>query len=113
GVCVRWEAEASRAAGPKTRVVCIRTGLALENDGGALQKMLPPFRFGVGGPLGSGRQYWPWIHRADWVDLVRWTVMTPAITGPVNATAPAPVTNAEFASALGRVLHRPSFMPAP
>lgn len=112
-VCVRWEAEANRAAGPHTRVVCVRTGLVLEKDGGALPAMLPPFRFGAGGPLGSGRQYWPWIHRADWVDLVRWTMLTTAVEGPVNATAPAPVTNADFARALGRALHRPSFLPAP
>ena len=75
--------------------------------------MLPPFKFGVGGPVGSGRQYWPWIHRADWIDLVRWSMRTDGVSGPVNATAPHPVTNAEFASALGRALHRPAFMPAP
>ena len=63
-VCVQWEAEAMRAASDRTRVVCIRTGLVLERDGGALPQMLPPFRFGAGGPVGSGRQYWPWIHRA-------------------------------------------------
>ena len=67
-VCVQWEAEAMRAASDRTRVVCIRTGLVLERDGGALPQMLPPFRFGAGGPVGSGRQYWPWIHRADWID---------------------------------------------
>jgi uncharacterized protein (TIGR01777 family) len=112
-VSVQWEAEATGAAGAETRVVCVRTGLVLEKDGGALPQMLPPFRLGVGGPVGSGRQYWPWIHRADWVDIVRWAVETPAVTGPINATGPAPVTNAEFARALGRTLHRPAFMPAP
>jgi uncharacterized protein (TIGR01777 family) len=112
-VCQQWEAEASRAASATTRVACIRTGLALERDGGALPQMLPPFKFGVGGPVGSGRQYWCWIHRDDWVDLVRWTIATAAVSGPVNATAPEPVRNAEFARALGRALHRPSFMPAP
>ena len=65
-----------------TRVVCIRTGLVLERDGGALPQMLPPFKFGVGGPVGSGRQYWPWIHRADWIDLVRWSIQNrQAVTG--------------------------------
>jgi uncharacterized protein len=112
-VCQQWEAEANRAASPRTRVVCIRTGLVLERDGGALPQMLPPFTFGVGGPVGSGRQYWPWIHRADWIDLVRWAIRTDAAAGPLNATAPEPVRNAEFARALGRALRRPSFMPAP
>jgi uncharacterized protein len=112
-VCVEWEAEAARAAGARTRVACVRTGLVLERDGGALPQMLPPFRFGLGGPIGSGRQFWPWIHRSDWIDLVRWAIRTDAAAGPINATAPAPVTNAEFARALGRALHRPSFMPAP
>jgi uncharacterized protein len=78
-----------------------------------LPQMLPPFRLGAGGPVGSGRQYWPWIHRDDWVALVRWAIITTAVSGPVNATAPNPVTNATFASALGRAMHRPAFMPAP
>ena len=82
-------------------------------DGGALPQMLPPFRFGAGGPVGSGRQYWPWIHRDDWIALVRWAIATPAASGAINATAPQPVTNAEFARALGRAMHRPAFMPAP
>ena len=112
-VCQQWETEANRAASPRTRVVCIRTGLALERDGGALPQMLLPFKFGAGGPVGSGRQYWPWIHRTDWIDLVRWAIRTDAAAGPLNATAPNPVRNAEFARALGRALHRPSFMPAP
>ena len=112
-VCEQWEAEANGAASPRTRVVCIRTGLVLERDGGALPQMLPPFKIGAGGPIGSGRQYWSWIHRADWIDLVRWAIRTDAAAGPLNATAPEPVRNAEFAHALGRALHRPSFMPAP
>jgi uncharacterized protein (TIGR01777 family) len=112
-VCIKWEAEALRAAGPRTRVVCIRTGLPLALDGGALPPMLPPFKFGVGGPVGSGRQYWPWIHRDDWVALAQWTLQSPSVSGPVNATAPSPRPNAEFAQTLGRVLHRPAFMPAP
>jgi len=113
GVCVQWEAEAARAATSRTRVACVRTGIVLERDGGALPQMLPPFWFGAGGPVGSGRQYWPWIHREDWINLVCWVLRSPAATGAINATAPAPVTNAEFARALGRALHRPAFMPAP
>lgn len=112
-VCEQWESEAMRGAEGATRVVCIRTGLVLETDGGALPRMLPPFKLGAGGPLGSGRQYWPWIHRADWISLVRWTIDNPSATGPLNATAPTPVTNAEFTRALARALHRPAFLPAP
>src|SRR5205085_8633911 len=112
-VCVEWEAEAHRAAAPGTRVVCVRTGIVLEKDGGALQQMLPPFKFGAGGPVGSGRQYWPWIHRHDWIALVRWAIDTTSVVGPVNATGPRPVTNREFATALGHAMRRPSFMPAP
>jgi uncharacterized protein (TIGR01777 family) len=112
-VCVTWEEEACRAATAPTRVVCVRTGLVLEKDGGALPQMLPPFKIGAGGPVGSGRQYWPWIHRQDWIDLVRWAIRTPDASGAINATAPHPVTNADFARALGRAMHRPAFMPAP
>jgi uncharacterized protein (TIGR01777 family) len=112
-VAEQWEREAMRAASDRTRVVCIRTGIALEKDGGALPQMLPPFWFFAGGPVGSGRQYWPWIHRDDWVALVQWAIATPAVSGAINASAPHPVTNAEFAHALGRAMHRPSFMPAP
>lgn len=112
-VCVQWEAEAHRAKSPRTRVICVRTGLVIEKDGGALPPLLMPFKLFAGGPVGSGRQYWPWIHRNDWVGLVRWAIGQPAVAGPLNATAPTPVTNAEFARALGRALRRPAFMPAP
>jgi uncharacterized protein (TIGR01777 family) len=112
-VCVEWETEAMRAATAGTRVVCLRTGLVLARDGGALRKMLPPFWFGLGGPVGSGRQFWPWIHRHDWIDLVRFALKTPAVAGPFNATAPEPVTSGEFARALGRAIRRPAFLPAP
>ena len=111
--CLEWETEALAAESPRTRVVRLRTGLALERDGGALKQMLPPFQMGVGGPVGSGRQYWPWIHREDWIGLVKFTMQTPQVTGPLNASAPNPTTNAEFTKALGRALHRPAFMPAP
>jgi uncharacterized protein (TIGR01777 family) len=75
--------------------------------------MLPPFMLFAGGPVGSGRQYWPWIHLDDWVGLVQWAIDTPAVAGALNATAPNPVTNEEFARALGRALHRPALLPAP
>jgi hypothetical protein len=112
-VCKAWEAEASAVKAPDTRVVLVRTGLVLERHGGALPKMLPPFWFGAGGPVGSGRQYWPWIHLADWVALVKWLVATPEAAGPFNASATIPVSNATFARALGRAIHRPAFVPAP
>ena len=112
-VSVQWEAAATAAASARTRLVCIRTGLVLEKDGGALPQMLPPFKVGAGGPVGSGRQYWPWIHRDDWIALLRWAIQTPEAAGALNATAPNPVTNADFARALGRAMHRPAFMPAP
>jgi uncharacterized protein (TIGR01777 family) len=111
-VCRQWEDEAQRAS-RRTRVVCIRTGVVLERDGGALPQMLPPFWFGAGGPVGSGQQFWPWIHREDWIALVRWTIATTAVSGAVNVTAPHPVTSQAFARALGRAMHRPAFMPAP
>jgi uncharacterized protein (TIGR01777 family) len=112
-LCVEWEAEAQRAASRPARVVLLRTGLVLERSGGLLPEMMRPFRFFAGGPLGSGRQYMPWVHRLDWIEMVRWIVDTPAVAGPVNVAAPHPVTNAEFARALGRALHRPALLPAP
>jgi uncharacterized protein (TIGR01777 family) len=112
-VCVEWEGQAQSAASSRTRVVCVRTGLVLDRRQGALPKMLPPFWFGAGGPVGSGRQYWPWIHLADWVGLVRFAIETPAVSGAVNLTAPNPVTNRDFAKALGRALHRPALIPTP
>lgn len=112
-VCVRWEEEAVRGAGAASRVACVRTGLVIDKDGGALPRMLLPFRVGAGGSIGSGRQYWPWIHRDDWIALVRWMIDTPEATGPINATAPNPVSNGEFSRALGRALHRPVFMRVP
>ena len=108
-----WEAEARRAASPRTRVVPRRTGMVIERSGGALVKLLPVFRLFAGGPMGSGRQYISWIHRLDYLEMVRWIIATPEINGPVNATAPHPVTSREFARALGRALRRPSSLPAP
>ncbi|NOT25749.1 MAG: TIGR01777 family protein [Acidobacteria bacterium] len=107
-----WE-QAALAAGPRTRTVLLRTGLALERSGGVLPQMALPFRFFAGGPIGSGRQYLSWIHRDDWVAMTTWALTNPAVSGPLNATAPEPATNREFTKALGRALHRPAFMPAP
>ena len=112
-LCVEWEAEAQKAARPGVRVVPLRTGIVLEKSGGALPAMMRPFRFFAGGPLGTGRQYMPWIHRHDWIEMVRWIVDTPAVDGPVNTCAPHPVTSSEFARSLGHALHRPAFLPAP
>ncbi len=108
----QWEAAANDVA-DLTRVALIRTGIVLDRAGGALPKMLPPFQMFVGGPLGSGHQYMPWIHKDDWVSLVSWIVTAEGARGPVNATSPSPVTNAEFSKALGRALKRPSLLPAP
>ena len=107
-----WETEAVAAAAV-TRVVLLRTGIALDRSGGALPLMALPFRMFVGGPLGSGRQYLSWIHRDDWVGMVRWALTARAISGPLNVTAPTPVTNAEFSRTIGRVLRRPSLLPVP
>lgn len=112
GVCRAWEQEALEATAA-TRVVLLRTGLVLARDGGVLPRLALPFRFGAGGPLGTGRQYMSWIHLDDWVGLMRSAATVPSVSGPMNLTAPAPVTNAEFAKALGRAMHRPAFMSAP
>jgi len=112
-VCVEWEREALAAEGSGVRVVTARTGIVLGAGGGALGKMLTPFKLGAGGPLGNGRQWMPWIHVADLARLYVHAADTAAIRGPMNATAPHPVRNAEFTKALGRQLHRPAFMPAP
>jgi uncharacterized protein len=112
-LCVEWEAEARRAESPARRVVLLRTGLVLEKSGGVLPQMMRPFRFFAGGSIGSGRQYMPWVHRLDWIEMVRWLVDTPAVKGPVNVSAPHPVTNREFARALGRAMRRPALLPVP
>jgi uncharacterized protein len=112
-LCEDWEGEARRAASTSTRVVIVRTGLVLERSGGALARMMTPFRLFAGGRMGSGRQYMSWIHRHDWIEMARWIVETPAVAGPINATSPGPVTNREFARSLGRALRRPAFIPAP
>jgi uncharacterized protein (TIGR01777 family) len=112
-VCVEWEREALAAEAAGVRVVTARTGIVLGAGGGALGKMLTPFRLGLGGPLGSGRQWMPWIHVADLARLYVHAAEQAGIRGPMNSTAPNPVRNSEFTRALGRQLHRPAFMPAP
>lgn len=114
-LCEDWEREARKAADGHggMRLAIVRTGVVLERSGGALGDMLTPYRLFAGGPLGSGRQYMSWIHRLDWVEMVRWIVQTPQASGPINATAPVPVTNREFARALGRALRRPAVVPMP
>ncbi len=112
-LCDDWEREARAAERPGTRVVLLRSGVVFERSGGALPRMLLPFRLFAGGPIGSGRQVLSWIHRGDWIEMVRWLVEDARVSGPVNATAPGAVANAEFARAAGRALHRPSFLPAP
>lgn len=112
-VCVEWEREALAAESLGLRVVTARTGIVLGAGGGALAKMLTPFKLGVGGPLGNGRQWMPWVHVADLVGLYLHAANKDSIRGPMNAVAPEPVRNAEFTRALASQLHRPAFMPAP
>jgi uncharacterized protein (TIGR01777 family) len=112
-VCVDWEAEARAASDFGTRVALTRTGVVLSDSGGALEKMLPPFKLGIGGPVAGGRQYMPWIHTDDVVGGQIFCLDNAAAEGPVNLAAPEPVTNAELSKALGRVLHRPAFAPVP
>jgi hypothetical protein len=111
-VCRAWEAEAL-AATDASRVILLRSAPVLERNGGVLPQIARPFRLFIGGPVGSGTQYWSWIHRHDWVAMVSWALETSHISGPLNLAAPAPVSNREFARTLGRVLKRPAFMPAP
>ncbi|HUR83994.1 MAG TPA: TIGR01777 family oxidoreductase [Solirubrobacteraceae bacterium] len=111
-VCVRWENQAETAK-LGTRLVRVRTGIVLDAEGGALAKMLPPFKAGIGGPIGGGKQYMPWIHLDDIVGIYIAALDSPNFTGAINASAPNPVTNKEFSQALGRVLHRPAVAPIP
>jgi len=111
-VCIEWEREALAAEPLGVRVVTLRTGIVL-GHGGALGKMLTPFKLGAGGPLGNGRQWMPWIHVADMARLYLHAAATEGIRGPMNAVAPNPVRTSEFTKALGRAVHRPAFMPAP
>jgi uncharacterized protein (TIGR01777 family) len=112
-LCCAWEAEAAKVQTLGVRVCRIRTGIVLGTEDGALKKMLPPFRLGLGGRMGDGRQWMSWIAREDIVALIGWLVQNEQAVGTYNATAPAPVTNAEFAAALSHALHRPAWLSAP
>ena len=112
-LCLAWEVEALRAAESGVRVVMLRTGMVLEQDGGALSKMLLPFRLFAGGPIMPGTQWVSWIHRHDHIGLIRWILTTPGVSGPINAVAPEAVTMNRFCEVLGQVLHRPSWFPVP
>jgi uncharacterized protein (TIGR01777 family) len=112
-VCREWEAAALPARAAGIRVVCVRTGLALSRSGGLLGTLLLPFRLGVGGPIGRGTRYWSWIAIDDLVEVFRFALESHNLSGAVNAVAPHPLTNGEFARALGRVLSRPALLPVP
>ena len=112
-VVIEWEAAADAAAGQGIRVVTARTGHVLDPSGGLLGELLTPFRLGVGGPIGDGKQYMSWIHRDDEVGILLWCLENDSVSGPVNATAPNPVTNREFARELGRAVNRPAVVPIP
>ncbi len=111
--CRQWEAAAREAEEAGIRVVRIRTGIVLGEGGGALEKMLPPFQFFLGGPLGSGKQWFSWVHRDDVAGVIAFALQENGLSGAVNATAPQPVRMQAFCRELGRVLHRPSFFPVP
>ena len=112
-LCVQWEAAAREATSLGIRVVCLRNGMILEQDGGALPRMALPFRLYIGGPVMPGTQWVSWIHRDDVIGLIEWALTNATISGPVNAVAPNPVRMAEFCRTLGAVLHRPSWFSVP
>jgi len=112
-LCRDWEAEALRAQALGLRVCTVRIGVVLGGDGGALAKMLPPFKLGVGGPMGDGAQWMSWVHRQDLVRLILWLLEHEHAQGAYNATAPTPLRNRDFAHTLGKVLHRPAVLTTP
>ncbi|EIC84909.1 TIGR01777 family oxidoreductase [Serratia sp. M24T3] len=112
-LCARWEALALAAESDKTRVCLLRTGVVLAEKGGALAKMVLPFRAGLGGPLGEGQQYMPWIHIDDMVNGIIFLLNHETLNGPFNMVAPYPIRNDQFSALLGELLHRPSFMRVP
>ena len=109
----QWEAATAPASDAGMRVVCLRIGVVLGREGGALKQMLPAFRLGLGGRVGSGRQYWSWIALDDVIGVMLFALQNEKLRGPVNAVAPSPVTNQEFVRALGKALHRPTIFPVP
>jgi uncharacterized protein (TIGR01777 family) len=112
-VCQAWEAATTPAGDAGIRVVHLRSGVVLSRAGGALAKMLPPFKLGAGGVIGGGRQYWSWIALDDLVRVIEFVLQRTELAGPVNTVAPHPVTNREFTETLGRVLGRPTILPMP
>lgn len=113
GVCREWEREANEAIPLGVRVVNLRIGIVLGREGGALARMVKPFRLGVGGPLAGGRFWMSWIHMEDLLGIIRLALLNDRVSGPLNAVAPHPVTNREFSTTLGTVLNAPSFLPTP
>lgn len=112
-LCIAWEETAQRAEAMGVRVVLVRTGLVLAAEGGFLSRLLLPFKLALGGPIGNGRQWMPWVHIKDQIALIDFLLHKEDASGPYNACAPHPVRNREFAKTLGQVLHRPAFMPMP
>lgn len=112
-LCVKWEQQAKKIEELGIRTCYLRTGIVLGKNGGALSKMLTPFKLGLGGPMGSGQQWMSWIHMDDMIGIIRFAIANENIKGAINATAPNPVTNKTFSSILGKVLKRPAFMPMP
>ena len=112
-LAVNWEQEALEAVSSGVRTVVLRTGIVLDKGGGALAKMIPPYKFFVGGPLGSGKQYVSWIHREDMANIYIDALLDPKWNGPINATAPNPVTMKDLGKTIGKVLRRPSWFPVP
>ena len=112
-LCARWEALAMSAQSAATRVCLLRTGIVLAEKGGALAKIVLPYRAGLGGPLGDGQQYMPWIHINDMIDGILFLLEHETLSGPFNMVSPYPARNEQFSALLGEVLHRPAFMRAP
>ncbi|MDX7999539.1 TIGR01777 family protein [Xenorhabdus sp. Reich] len=112
-LCARWEQLALQAASDKTRVCLLRTGIVLAHKGGALQKILPLFRWGLGGAIGNGKQYMPWIHLDDMVNGIYYLLVSPELHGPFNMTSPYPVHNDHFSNTLANALHRPALVRIP
>jgi uncharacterized protein (TIGR01777 family) len=112
-LCIDWEAAAKQAEQFGVRVCLIRTGLVIASGGGFLQSMLPPFRLGLGGRLGDGKQWMSWVHRRDWINIAQAMMTDSTMRGAYNATAPNPVTNAEFTRILAQCLNRPALLPVP
>lgn len=112
-VCIRWEEEALKATALGVRTVTLRTGIVLDKGGGALAQMVPPFKYFVGGTIGSGKQWFSWIHREDMTNLYVFALEDDRLSGPVNAVSPNAVKMSEVSATLGKVLHRPSWFPIP